>query len=550
MPTDPHCGSLKRDPESGPGASELPQQRDDPPGAAPRRGATGLRMPNGAEPRSAAFRRIARSLGPWRKLRRAAREELTRLPEPALSPPLPDSQAIFRDVEEICATPHRRAGTCHGHRAEEYVAERFREIGLCDVTKDPIDITLWDAHNWKLLIDSNGEEIDFPAFYVVNTGFTGPEGVQGEMVYAGTGTARDFAKVDVQGKIVVAEIPFPALPLGLLTRVLGGGFYTSDPEGGLRLFSRHILAFARPNFPNQYGEEIYPESVYWMAQRRGARALVLILENHPGDTNRHYGPYDGVLKPLPALYVSGYQGDRLRSLARNGARATVVLEGLAEPGVTSNVWGLLPGQSSETILVSTHHDAPFRGATEDGTGVAQVLAQAKAWSAVPTRLRRKTLLFVVTTGHLYRGIGAATFCQRHGGDLMRRAIININLEHLCAKDVDDRDGRLVPNGRVAWTPMFVSSATPAIATAMRSVQRHRPPSTTVLPSTLLGEVPPGEAGHYHIHTGIDFIHWIGSPYYLLTDEDTLDKVEQAQLAPSARLVAEMVATYLEMPDQC
>jgi hypothetical protein len=133
---------------------------------------------------------------------------------------------------------------------------------------------------------------------------------------------------------------------------------------------------------------------------------------------------------------------------------------------------------------------------------------------------------------------------------MRRAIVNINLEHLCAKDVDDQDGRLVPNGRVAWTPMFVSSATPAIATAMRSVQRHQPPGTTVLPSTLLGEVPPGEAGHYHIHTGIDFIHWIGSPYYLLTDEDTLDKVEQAELAPAARLVAEMIATYLEMPDQC
>ncbi len=536
MRIDPHSGSLQGDPEIGPGA-------------APQPGGTGLRMPTGTEPRSAALRRIARSLGPYRKLRRAAREELTKLPEPALHPPLPDSQAIFRDVEEVCATPHRRAGTGHGHRAEEYVAERFREIGLCDVTKDPIDITLWDALNWKLLIHSHGEEIDFPAFYVVNTGFTGPEGVQGEMVYVGTGTARDFAKVEVKGKIVVAEIPFPTLPLGLVNRVLGGGFYTSDPQGGLRLSSRHTLAFARPNFPNQYGEEIHPESVYWMAQRRGARGMVLILENHPGDTNRHYGPYDGVMKPMPALYVSGYQGDRLRSLARGGARATVVLEGSEEPGVTSNVWGLLPGESSETILVSTHHDAPFRGATEDGTGVAQVLAQAKAWSAVPERLRRKTLLFVITTGHLYRGIGAASFCQRHAGDLMRKAIININLEHLCAKDVDDRDGRLVPNGRVAWTPMFVSGAATAIATAMRSVQRHRPPNTTVLPSTLLGEVPPGEAGHYHIHTGIDFIHWIGSPYYLLTDEDTLDKVEQTQLAPSARLVAEMVATYLEMPDQ-
>jgi hypothetical protein len=150
---------------------------------------------------------------------------------------------------------------------------------------------------------------------------------------------------------------------------------------------------------------------------------------------------------------------------------------------------------------------------------------------------------------LYRGIGAAAFCKRHGHDLMRRAVVNINLEHLASRDVDDRDGRLVPNGRIAWTPMFVSGSTHAIATAMRAVERHRPPGTSVLPSTLLGDVPPGEAGHYHIHTGIEFIHWIGSPYYLLTDEDTLDKVERAELAPCARLVAEMVSTYMEMPKE-
>lgn len=53
---------------------------------------------------------------------------------------------------------------------------------------------------------------------------------------------------------------------------------------------------------------------------------------------------------------------------------------------------------------------------------------------------------------------------------MRHAVININLEHLCAKDVDDRNGHLVPNGRVAWTPMFVSGATPAVESAPRRQQ--------------------------------------------------------------------------------
>ena len=87
MPTEPDRESLKGDPEIGHGSSGLPQ-----PGAASRRGPTGLRMPDGTEPRSAAFRRIARSLGPYRKLRRAAREESAGLPEPAPCPPLPDDK--------------------------------------------------------------------------------------------------------------------------------------------------------------------------------------------------------------------------------------------------------------------------------------------------------------------------------------------------------------------------------------------------------------------------------------------------------------------------
>jgi hypothetical protein len=30
-----------------------------------------------------------------------------------------------------------------------------------------------------------------------------------------------------------------------------------------------------------------------------------------------------------------------------------------------NVWGILPGKSDDTILVTSHHDSPFEGASED-----------------------------------------------------------------------------------------------------------------------------------------------------------------------------------------
>ena len=68
-------------------------------------------------------------------------------------------------------------------------------------------------------------------------------------------------------------------------------------------------------------------------------------------------------------------------------------------------------------------------------------------------------------------------------------------------------------------------------------------------SNLLGPVPPGEAGHYHIHTGVSFIHWIGQPYYVLTADDTLDKVDIERLEPTVAAIADIVDTYMILPAQ-
>ncbi len=507
-----------------------------------------LDMPTGRETNAHVIFRLVKSMPHFFSVRRAARRCEKNLPEVKILPTLPGSEEIYQYVRDVCATPHRRPGTPEGHRAEDYIAAKFREFGLSQVTREPINITVWNARNWKLKIEQAGKIIDFPCFYVVNTGFTGPRGVSGEMVYAGMGRPKDFDKVDVKGKIVVAECTFPDFPVGRIKTIFNGGYYTSDPGNTLNRKTSQVLTFVRRNFPPQYiGQDPWEGSVYWQAYHRGALGLVLILNNHPGDTNSHYGPYDGVMKPLPALYVSSYAGERLRTLVANRAKATIVIEGAKKPGATHNVWGILPGLSEETIMVTTHHDSPFKGATEDGTGVAMVLAQAKAWSQAPLEKRKRTILFVCAAGHFYAGIGSEHFARKHKNDLMKNAIIDINLEHLAAKEVEDINGKFVPNGRLATTVIFVTENPVAIATAGRMCRRHQPPRTLVVPSTLLGPVPPGEGGHYHSIAGVDIIHWIGCPYYLLTAEDTLDKVDKNMLGPLAKAVTELVGTYMAMP---
>ena len=457
---------------------------------------------------------------------------------------LPDSETIWAWIQELCRTPHRRPGTSEGHQAEEWVADRFREMGLEQVTLDPIPITVWTAKQWSLRVA--GKEI--PAFFVVNTGFTGPEGVSAALVYVGLGREKDFAPKDVAGKIVVAEVPFPKMPYGALLKLSGAAYAISDPDGSITLSSSQYLNFVRQNFLGGTTAENAPANdVYWQAQRQGAAAICLILRDQPSNSNTHYGPYDGIMKPMPALWIGKQDGIELRESAKAGAEATLALEGGTEPGVMHNVWGILPGRSEEVILVTSHHDSPFQGAVEDGAGTAQVLAQAWAWSRVPKDQRPKTLVFVVDSGHFYGSLGGHTFARDHR-EIMKRVRILITLEHLGGKEVEEKNGEYAETGRLAFTVMFTSHDPKVIASVRKAFAIHPARMTAAIPYDFFGEAPTSDAAGYVLEAGVPVISWIGCPYYLLDAHDTLDKIERRELKPIAETVSEMVGIYMMRQD--
>ncbi len=491
----------------------------------------------------ALFSILKRLPATWRT-RRKARRIAVDLPDYKGSVPLPDSGTIYGWLEALCGTEHRRPGTPEGHRAEQWAAEKFRAFGVEDVCLDPIPITVWTAKRWGLEVE--GGEV--PSFYVVNTGFTGPEGITAPMVYVGTGTAKDFARADVSGKIVVADVPFPVLPTGFIMRLLRACYILSDPEHSLTLASRQRLNFVRQNFLGGVTADNAPEKdVYWQSVRRGAKGICLILRDQPSNSNTHYGPYDGIMKPLPGLWIGKHDGQQLRQQAQAGATATLTLEGQMEPGTTHNVWGVLPGQSGEVILVTSHHDSPFKGATEDGAGAVQVLAQAQAWAQVPKEQRPKTLVFVIDAGHFYGSIGAETFAGKHP-DLLERTRILLTLEHLGAKDVEARGDGYADTGRLALTVMFTTPDPTVVATVIKALTRKPAKLTASIPSNFFGPGPTSDAMGYVMTTGVPVISWIGCPYYLLDAHDTLDKVAKDELAPICETVAELIKTHMALSE--
>lgn len=458
--------------------------------------------------------------------------------------PLPDPGVLESWIRDLCQTPHRRPGTPEGARAEGWVADRFRELGLEDVASDPIPIPVWTADRGTLTVEGQST----PCFPVIHTAFTPPGGLRAPLAWVGTGTPRDFERVDVRGRIAVADVPFPRMPTGLLMRGLKACYHLSDPDGQVRMGTTQFMNFVRQNFIGgvESAEEAPARDVYWQSVRRGAAGLCLILRDQPGNSNTHYGPYDGILKPVPALWIGCDDGVALRQQARAGAVATMTLEGSVVPGTMHNVWGVLPGVSDEVILVTSHHDSPFQGAVEDGTGVAQVLAQAWAWSRVPRERRPRTLVFVVDAGHFHGSQGAHGFARTHP-DLMARTRILITLEHLGAREVAGTPRGYVDTGCPAFTVMFTSGEPTTIATVVRALTDCPPRRTAAIPSDLLAPVPTSDASGYVAETGVPVISWIGCPYYLLDQHDTLDRVDFAELLPIARTVTRLVRIQMALP---
>ena len=249
---------------------------------------------------------------------------------------------------------------------------------------------------------------------------------------------------------------------------------------------------------------------------------------------------------MPGLWIGKRDGLRLRGLARAGAEASVVLEGRSAPGNMHNVWAVLPGQSDETILVTSHHDSPFQGAVEDGAGVAQVLAQARAWSRVPLERRPKTLVFVVDAGHFYGSLGAHAFAREHK-DLMSRVRLLVTLEHLGGKEVREEGEGYAETGRLALTVMFTTPEPSVIAVALKALEKMPSGVTAPIPADFFGPAPTSDAAGYVLETGVPVISWIGCPYYLLDQHDTLDKVDRRSLVPIAGTVAEMIGIRMAMP---
>jgi len=258
----------------------------------------------------------------------------------------------------------RPGGSPANQAAVDWIASEMEAVGIGSVKKLPVPIDRWVFHGGSVAVDAG------PSYEISSWGGvpgTGPAGIHAEVVDLGLGRQVEYDNlgIDVTGKIVLVNWGFgdwwvnrhghqatlegAAAVIFYTGTTASGAFYNSRDDGLL-------------SFDGTYDDDWVP--------------FVFITRNAAND-----------------LLARIAQGPTFVTLTSN-----VELTRAEDGGVGHNVVGMIPGGdlASEIILFTGHHDAWFRGAADDATAIASMLAIAKAVRDIGYQPRR-TLVFLAST---------------------------------------------------------------------------------------------------------------------------------------------------------
>ncbi len=409
-------------------------------------------------------------------------------------------EEMFRIVNDLCGFGYRRAGTPAADKAEQYIFQKLKESGLPEVRLEPFSFTRWWVDEHELTILSKGTPL-IPSDQIIETfpvwfsGSTKPDGMTAEVVYAGYGTAKDFERIDVDGKIVLIE-----------ARMILNFYATWRVFGSLNL-----------------------------AKENGALGLVAI-NGSPLDSVAYImsgTPFEGWKNNIPALSVNNNDGNYLKSLCsgRNGKCTVKLVEEVkTEPASSNIIIGTLPGKTDDIILIGTHTDSTFTGAVDNAGANAGLIELAKHYVQVPLESRDKTMVFVGWTGHECAFLGVNTFAMMFG-DMFPRITTFVMLDGFgCKGWYNQADGGVVETGMDEKRGLFVSANKILLDYVMEAVMKYK-----LLPASYVSakSLPVSDLGPF-IRSGVPSILVIGKPVWYHTEYDTPDKLTADQLERTAK----------------
>jgi hypothetical protein len=259
----------------------------------------------------------------------------------------------------------RATGTPEDAAVAELVAGEMREIGLADVAIEHVAVDGWRFRSASLAV-AGGEA--YEAASMGGVPGTPEGGVVGPLVDVGTGERRRLDRVSLEGRIALVDWSSSSV---------------SPSEVGLELGLRGAVGMI---LDSPHGGPYY----------QSARALGSF------DSHWHVGA-------PPMITMRKEDVSDLRLALTGGSfevRLTLAAE-LTPNAVGRNVVGYLAGKRPTwPIVVGAHHDGWFRAAFDNASGVATMLAMARALVEIGHRPEH-TICFTSRTAEEYGLVDSA-----------------------------------------------------------------------------------------------------------------------------------------------
>ncbi len=410
----------------------------------------------------------------------------------------------------------RITGTSADAESAEWLAAKFRNLGLSDVRIQSLDLEpQWMAQSWDVSVTAAGTTLPLesaqPAY---RTAATPRGGLQLDAAYVGLGSEADFVGRNVDGKATFA--------FGMLGVRSEGALARADANGAAAIFDVRML----------------PGNMRYQA--------------YPARTN------------VPTFTLGSEDGYAVRDLVAAGdaPRLSVTLDVEMVPDMeTALVWGTLPGTSDETIYVMAHRDGWFDAPGDNASGVASMIGRAAHYAQIPQSERRRTMVFVGLDGHHNLGgggTGAAGgfWLMDHREELFAKTALVINCEHPSTVQTTVRP-RYLGKDDIVWSNAYMPqqwyvggpSRSELGAIAVRAF-REFGVSTYLEPNA---EPPAGDLGWRGGPELWRFVPGIATSefyHYFHTDQETPETVLWTGLEASTRAYARIIdeVNKLELSD--
>ena len=359
-------------------------------------------------------------------------------------------------------------------------------------------------------------------------------GITAPLQYLGPSPLDSAAFAAAAGKIAVVEVPTPQLPV-----------FAAFPEIGRY---RPDMASPDPLVHAPAITDIALGPLLEVARESGVLGVVCIRVGASDALAKdQYSPFTTRYQDCPAVWVGPTAGEAVRAKAVAGATATLVMDAeITEGAATDTIWGVLPGTDPmEAVVVNTHTDGPNVAEENGGLGL---LALAREYAAVPRARRRRSLIFLATTGHFQlpqfavgQGQSASRWIADHpelidGGK--RRTVAALTLEHLgCREWIDDpMTATYGPSGRkdVAYCFTTTRAMTDLYLGASAGTSNDR--TIAAQPAFQFGE------GHNFTAEGIPGVALIPAPTYLVAAPDNggLERLDKRYMHGQVRTFSKLI----------